>query len=296
MGKSSAPTSIGDYTLLHITIPATSNTEPTTQTLYLRQHAPKIPTANDSRSLFVVNVPIDSTAAHFRSLFTSLVGAGRFEDVVFEGERNENKVEEGLRGITVISKKRKRGEDKAKDTRGELPKIWNESLRRSGSSAVCRFVDEKAVEAVLKASKKGKSPTWPAEELGSARYEAHRELRFPDHALLQASVDEFMVRWNEEEEEKTQAAKRLRNVPDADGFVTVGRGGRVGPARAEEAEERRRKELEKEEKRKAEMGDFYRFQMRERRKEEQGELVRRFEEDKRRLGAMKEKRGRFRPE
>jgi len=36
--------------------------------------------------------------------------------------------------------------------------------------------------------------------------------------------------------------------------------------------------------------------MRERRKEEQGELVKRFEEDKKRVEVMREKRGRFRPE
>jgi hypothetical protein len=40
--------------------------------------------------------------------------------------------------------------------------------------------------------------------------------------------------------------------------------------------------------------DFYRFQMRERRKEEQGEFLRKFEEDKRRLDEMKKRRGRLR--
>jgi ribosomal RNA-processing protein 7 len=53
---------------------------------------------------------------------------------------------------------------------------------------------------------------------------------------------------------------------------------------------------EKERKKREEMGDFYRFQTREKRKAEQGELLKRFEEDRRRVEAMKEKRGRFRPE
>ena len=41
---------------------------------------------------------------------------------------------------------------------------------------------------------------------------------------------------------------------------------------------------------------FYRFQLREIRKAEQAELVKRFEEDKTRLLSMKEKRGKFKPE
>ncbi len=39
--------------------------------------------------------------------------------------------------------------------------------------------------------------------------------------------------------------------------------------------------------------NFYRFQMRERRKEQQGELMRKFEEDKRRVEEMRKRRGRI---
>lgn len=85
-------------------------------------------------------------------------------------------------------------------------------------------------------------------------------------------------------------------MPDEDGFVTVTRGGRVGPARKADAESKRVEMEEKERKKREEMGDFYRFQTRERRKAEQGELVKRFEEDRKRVEAMKEKRGKFRPE
>jgi ribosomal RNA-processing protein 7 len=106
-----------------------------------------------------------------------------------------------------------------------------------------------------------------------------------------------MLAFNESEEAAAREAKRARNVADEDGFVTVTRGGRVGPARKEEAEEARRRELEKEEKKRKAMGDFYRFQGRERRKEEQGELLKRFEEDRKKIEEMrKEKRGRFKPE
>ncbi|KAF3057950.1 Ribosomal RNA-processing protein 7 [Daldinia childiae] len=98
------------------------------------------------------------------------------------------------------------------------------------------------------------------------------------------------------EKEARQLAKRLRNEPDEDGFVTVTRGGRVAPARRDEAEEAKQKMIEREQKKKDEMTNFYRFQMREKRKAEQTDMLQRFEEDKRKVQAMKEKRGRFRPE
>ncbi|KAG4217095.1 hypothetical protein PC116_g34424 [Phytophthora cactorum] len=54
--------------------------------------------------------------------------------------------------------------------------------------------------------------------------------------------------------------------------------------------------MEREQKKKEELTNFYRFQMREKRKAEQAEMLQRFEEDKRKVQAMKEKRGKFRPE
>jgi ribosomal RNA-processing protein 7 len=79
-------------------------------------------------------------------------------------------------------------------------------------------------------------------------------------------------------------------VPDEDGFVTVAR-----PVRLERAEQ---KQAELEERKKAgRVGeDFYRFQTREKRKEAEGELKRKFEMDRRRVAEMRERRGRIRPE
>lgn len=307
MSKSSA--TIGDYTILPISIPAIpSYPVQATHHLYLRPHAPKIPIPSDSRSLFLVNVPIDSTEAHFRAIFTSLVGAGRFESITFDNERSTTIATPETQTVDKrINKKRKRGEVLQDEGVPKLPEVWDRKLHRSGSSAVAVFVDEKSVEVVLKAIRKvhkaGNYPVWGAgiesklPALGSKRYLAHQKLRYPDKALLQASVDAFMADFNEREEQAARMAKKQRNVPDEDGFITVTRGGRTGPARKHDAEEARRKELEKEEEKRKSMGDFYRFQGRERRKEEQGELVRKFEEDRKKVEGMRqERRGRFRPE
>ncbi len=91
------------------------------------------------------------------------------------------------------------------------------------------------------------------------------------------------------EASRTAANTRARNEPDEEGFITVTRGGRTGPANQKEAQEK----LEKQKQKKG-LEDFYRFQSREVRKERAGELVRRFQEDKERVRKMREGRGRFR--
>jgi ribosomal RNA-processing protein 7 len=306
------PIEIGEFTTLPLSLP-TLPSYPTAAThcLYIRKHAPKIPNPNDSRSLFLVNVPFDSTEAHFRAIFNGLVGAGRFESISFEGDRKNG----SSTAVAVApreqakSSKRKRGNEKKLITAPEVepPSIWDRELHHSGSNAVVLMADEKSVMAVLKAVRKvhrsreypvwGKGAEDKVPKLGSERYLTHLKLRCPDRAVIQASVDAYMLAFNESEEAAAREAKRARNVADEDGFVTVTRGSRVGPARKEEAEEARRRELEKEEKKRKAMGDFYRFQGRERRKEEQGELLKRFEEDRKKIEEMrKEKRGRFKPE
>ena len=310
---------IGEYTVLPISIPSTpAYPKRTTHTLYLRPHTPKIPTAHDERSLFLVNVPIDSTVAHLRAMFASLIGAGKVEDVTFEQERKSVMPSREVAVVGSSSKKRKRGIESSEVSGGvNLPQIWDRELRRSGSTAVVVLVDAKSAESVLKAirklhksSTKDQGSSWPVwgegiegkknevPELGSARYLAHQRLRYPDETVLKMNVDAFMTEFNRKEDEKAKREKRMRNLPDEDGFVTVTRGGRTAPARSEEAEQKKREMEERESKKREELqsAGFYRFQVREQRKAEQGELVRKFEEDRKRVGAMKEKRGRFRPE
>lgn len=82
---------------------------------------------------------------------------------------------------------------------------------------------------------------------------------------------------------------RQRQEPDEDGFVTVTRGGRTNPAKQEYAQELAAKQKEKQKG----LGDFYRFQSREKRKAKAGEMLKKFEADKEKIRKMKERRGRL---
>ena len=98
-----------------------------------------------------------------------------------------------------------------------------------------------------------------------------------------------MTAFAESEARQAHVQAKRRQVPDAEGFVTVSRGGRTGPAKKEAAQELAKKHKEKQEG----LKDFYRFQMRERQKAKAGELVRKFEDDKEKLRMMREQRGRL---
>ena len=99
-----------------------------------------------------------------------------------------------------------------------------------------------------------------------------------------------MTAFANKEASKARSLARQRQVADADGFITVTRGGRTNPARQEAAQEQAEKQKEKQ----RGLDDFYRFQSREKRKQKAGELLRKFEEDKEKIRKMRDRRGKFR--
>ncbi|KAH9828993.1 ribosomal RNA-processing protein 7-like [Teratosphaeria destructans] len=303
-------TTVNDFTVLPLRLPPTSAyPHPAPHYLYLRPHAPKVPTDDTPRQVFLVNVPVDATETHVRSLFAHHLGGARIDRVALEGARVG-------RGITAPvapskrSKKRKRAETEGATAGAEvglLPEVWDRELHRSGGTAVVTFVDEASAslavqeaKKAVKAGKAGTTITWGAgvedqvPALGSARYLAHQRLRYPDPLALQKSVDDYMAAFAVVEMARDKARAVQRSVPDADGFITVTRGGRAGPARAEEAKAKE-EELKRRERERVK-ADFYRFQVREKRKEQAQDLVKGFEEDRRRLEDMRRRRGKVRPE
>ncbi|KUI58429.1 Ribosomal RNA-processing protein 7 [Cytospora mali] len=313
----SIPKTIGEFFVLPLSIPQTPSYPNTvTHHLYIRRHAPNNPTPDDDRSLFVTNVPVDSSESHFRAIIATLVGTGKFESIRFEADKKDKPVSmepaQAARLAAIASRKRKRGDDSDSDSEDEeeqiarLPPTWTRHLHRSGSTAVIVLADEKTVDLVLKAiakvHKSKKFPVWgqgvqeKVPLLGSQWLRAHNKLSYPPMEILQQSVDAFFTVFNRKEKDAAELAKRLRNEPDEDGFVTVTRGSRAAPARRDEAEEARRKMLEREQKKKDELTNFYRFQLRERKKAEQAELIKKFDEDRRKVQAMRQKRGNFRPQ
>lgn len=123
-----------------------------------------------------------------------------------------------------------------------------------------------------------------------AGYFNHHSLIYPNKSELLESVNNYMTAFASKEASEARSRARQRQEADADGFITVTRGGRTNPARQEVAQE----QVEKQNQKYKGLEDFYRFQSREKRKQRAGELVKKFEEDKEKIRKLRERRGTFR--
>jgi hypothetical protein len=92
--KTSLPDSINSFTLLPITLPSTlPSIPPVVHIIYLQRHQeppqpPALAPSESSRTIFVVNVPIDCTKELLRGLLASL--GGRLEEVRFHEDKEQN--------------------------------------------------------------------------------------------------------------------------------------------------------------------------------------------------------------
>ena len=297
------PKNVGGFTVLPVEFPASSILPiPSKHYIYLKVHDPQISDPDATRSLFIANVPITATELHFKHLFSAQLAAGRVERVDFSDSTSTSRTD---RTKTDVQNGRKRKRITEEDIQLELqlhqlPAVWTGTFHPSGSHAVVVFVDRPSMEASLKAAKRaaklstqmiwGKGIEDRVPGMGLQRYKEHNRSQYPQRRELLQSVDSYMSAYSKMEEARSRADAKKRQMPDEEGFVTVTKGARGGVVRKEDA-----KELgEKQKAKNKGLDDFYRFQMRERRKEEQGEFLKKFEEDKRRVDEMKKRRGRLR--
>ncbi|PYH86939.1 ribosomal small subunit assembly protein [Aspergillus uvarum CBS 121591] len=306
---------VAGYAVLPLQLPKTSSAKAATHYMYLRAHEPRIPDEDTPRSMFIVNVPVDTTETHLRHLFGTQLSAGRVERVHFESvptKKNQAALPQANIGGSK-AKKRKRVtadelESQLEDI--ELPAVWDRPLQKSGAHAVVVFVDQPSMEASLKAARKvarkavsgssSKKIVWgegldedrvPA--LGLERYLFHSQARYPSRGELLRTVNDFMTVFEQVAESRKREAARKAQEPDEDGFVTVTSGPKLADATHEDEA---RELIEKQKKKQEGLEDFYRFQSREKRKERQHELLRKFNEDKRKLVDLKRRKGKFTPE
>ena len=196
----SIPLQISGYTILPLSLPSLPSLSDTaTHYIYVAPHQPRISTPTAQRSLFLVNIPFDSSELHIKHLFSTQLGLsnGRIEDVQFEGGRRKgNSTDKSAivkPEIEKKGKKRKRRDEgqSIEDLDGAaLPSTWDRELQCSGSTAVVVFVDRLSMEACLKAVKKVRKE--------------HKELIWGDSleqklpSLGSASTDPVLRRANEQ--------------------------------------------------------------------------------------------------
>lgn len=154
---STTPLQVADYTVLPLQLPPiASYAVSATHYLYLRPHEPKIPHPDSPRTLFVANIPGDSTPSHLRTLFTDQLGGGRIERIDFDDAPTAKRANSVLQRTTSGSWRNKKRKRVAEETDAvlSLPDIWDRELHGSGSTAVAVFVDKPSMEVAYKAARK----------------------------------------------------------------------------------------------------------------------------------------------
>ena len=162
------------------------------------------------------------------------------------------------------------------------------------------FEEEDAVEAALseaefglndESSAPGGGTKSPVLE-GLQKYLEDARRGRPDVASLRASNNAAIAAVEAKEEAIKAEKERKKKLVDADGFTLVTGKRKISQAAAQQALEKRAR---REQKKRANMSNFYSFQRRETRRNQLAILRQKFEEDKQRVQRMKKAR-QFRPQ
>lgn len=259
---------------------------------------------------------IPAVVEHKRFKSEELRGGKKDDAQASRGTKRKREDERHGKG----GKKEMVAEGVVEDEDSALPRIWDNEIRRSGSGAVVIFLDRASMKgawsAVQKTAKEGKAIPWAGSEavgvertiLTSASaihsiltpitgYKSHLKLAHPPASVLAATTNAYLAQFDAAQNIRNRALAHLRSVPDEDGFVTVTRGGgRSAPVARLEIAQQKQAELEERKTKKGSLDGFYRFQNREKRKEEENRLKKQFEKDRRRVQEMRERRGKVRLE
>lgn len=236
-----------------VPINVSSDDTPTYHIIYIRKHQSNDKKSEASSTVFVVNLPLDTTTDHLKHLCQSLGGVN------------------------------------AKEFRHTYGHRWQIEL--IDKSACNRFLSK----AKAQNFESGEQIEWPSPKMNGTQYYINKNLeKYIDQDDLQARVDEDMEKFSQAEEEKQNELNEMANQIDDDGFTLV-----VGSkTQDKESIAPPTKEIKdnssKKRKKNKEKTDFYRFQLREQKKTEMNNLLKRFQDDKQKVKDLREKR-RFKP-
>lgn len=255
--------------------------------VYFKKHEGS---ASDGRSLFLFNVPIETEVAILKRVFQT-VALGATVEAYLESRLTDS-LEDVWLDLTQLTSGIDVAVDADDEQRAKLPR----------NCGIVRFVDKLAFllafSLLKKLSASQKAVSWPLDgPLGPHFLVDKYRKRFLDPAQLSDSVSQALVDFDNAERESMEQLQQQALLVDEDGFTMV-----VGSHRKTKAGILGRQKLAatvevtkaQNKMKKKEKEDFYRFQLREKKKQEMNELLSKFKQDQERVRLMKEKK-RFRP-
>ncbi|VEU21094.1 DEKNAAC101923 [Brettanomyces naardenensis] len=289
---------IKGYTILAVQLePVEGKPKGATHYLFVKKHITKNQPESKTRSLFVVNLPVGASFNSMKRLLNNIALGAHVESFdACEYYDPDDIINYDL----DINLSKLSNPDFGEE---ELPSSRNAPV----GCGIVTFLDKDGMNLALSSIKKmvmsssssSKLPTWsllPEGETGSARYlekSSEGNVRL-DSKELAKSVHIAMQDFEKREHEVQEELNTMRQTVDEDGFtVVVGahrktKSGVMGSLKTQddlEHDDRYIKKMKKKEKK-----DFYRFQIRERKKQEVNDLLRKFKEDQERVRVMREKR------
>lgn len=284
---------------LPITLPAAANLPESTHLCYIKPHMSRDPNeqADTTRSLFLINPLPLWTLDNVKKLFRQINTASHIEKIL-------------VREAVDLSRVSSLGSGVNYDLHINLSKLTNEEYgdeldeneKLPFGSSVITFLDRDGLELFLSSVKKiKKTIKWDISdstaETGSAKYTQIPNLVL-DRKSLEKQVAQSLIDFQNREKKAEEEVQNMREIVDEDGFTLV-----VGSQKKTKSEilgsMKTLADLEKDsahvkKMKKKEKKDFYRFQIRERKKQEMNQLLSKFKEDQERVKLMKQRR-RFKP-
>lgn len=261
--------------------------------VYVKQHQAK---SDDEglveKSVFVINMPnsIEDIKA-MRALVRQVSDASLVQ--LFDIQRTLNKTDVDLDRLTSEYF------DQNSEKRSLGPKLF------PFNTGLVTFVDKSAMKLFLsgvkKIAKNGNYPSLVDIQGGEARYRKRMRLLILDADELQQQLKESIKEFNRLEAEEEEEVQNSGKIVDLDGFQLVvgkhrktkaailGKTDRLKLVNNPELSENLNKKADKKQRQ-----DFYRFQIRERKKQEMNQLLMKFREDQARIQSLRERK-RFRP-
>lgn len=286
-----AITEIKGFQILSVRLPESNGTH----YIYFRKHDVKGNQSATSqyisgRLMFIFNLPIETNIATLKKYFQQVaIGAtieSYYPSLVTDSEED---IYIDLSQLTSDIDYQQDGH------------ILDITLKLPKNCGILTFIDKASFQLAFNSLKKlsndSKSTNWPMPMLGSRFLLGKYKQQICDPAELAASVSSALSDFNRAEQESREDLKRQTELVDEDGFTLVvgshrkTKAGIMGKQKyaATTGSENARAKIKKKEKE-----DFYRFQLREKKKAEMTDLLKKFKHDQERIKIMKEKK-RFRP-
>lgn len=279
---------IKGFKVVPVTVPERANMAANVHQMFIKPHTTHEIGIDETRSLFVFNTPPLANLEGMRKLFKQVHASAIIEGFYQRENYNPTGSPDWDTFISLSKLSNKEfGQDLPRE--GKLPV----------GTCVVEFIDKDSLELVISVLTKKKLPKlqWePISVTGIQRYNGSSKVC--DDETLEEEVAQSLVEFQERENEALEEVDQLRDLVDEDGFTLVV--GKQSKTKSEvlgvsksiddlhNADELKEKSAAKHKM------DFYRFQVRERKKQEMSELLAKFKDDQEKVKIMKQKR-KFRP-